>query len=141
MRQIGCAAMIGLLFAAPAWSQDRTPAPEDATVYIVAPMDGATVGNPVTIVFGLTGMGVAPAGIEAADTGHHHLLISVDPASVALDEGVPSDDQHRHFGGVQTEVTLDLPRGTHTLALLLGDHFHVPHDPPIYSEMITMTVE
>lgn len=141
MNRIAVAALLAALSAMPAVAQDRTPAPEGAAVYIVSPADGATVTSPVTVVFGLAGMGVAPAGIEAADTGHHHLLINVDPASVALDEGIPSDDMHRHFGGGQTQAVLDLPAGTHTLALMLGDHFHVPHDPPVYSETITITVE
>lgn len=130
-----------LAIATPVLAQDRSPAPEDAAVYIVSPVDGATVSNPVTVIFGLEGMGIAPAGIEASDTGHHHLLINVDPATVPLTDGIPADDMHIHFGGGQTQATLDLPAGTHTLALILGDHFHVPHDPPIYSEMITITVE
>ncbi|MFU8825772.1 DUF4399 domain-containing protein [Yoonia sp.] len=122
-------------------AQDRTPAPVDAQVYFIGLEDGATVSNPVTIAFGLTGMGIAPAGIDAADTGHHHLLINVDPATLDLNDGVPADDNHIHFGGGQTEVTRDLPLGTHTLALVLADHAHIPHDPPIISEMITITVE
>jgi len=119
---------------------DLTPAPEGAEVYIVLPTDGATVTNPVTVIFGLRGMGVAPAGIEAPNTGHHHLLINVDPAQIDLTEPLPADDQHRHFGAGQTQVTLDLPAGTHTLMLVLGDHFHVPHDPPVMSAPITITV-
>ena len=120
---------------------DRIAAPEGAEVYIVTPEDGATVSNPVTIVFGLRGMGVAPAGVEFPDTGHHHLLINVDPGEIDFDEPLLADDRFRHFGGGQTEVTLDLPTGTHTLMLLLGDELHVPHDPPVMSAPITITVE
>ena len=120
-------------------AQDRTPAPEGAAVYIVSPQDGATVSNPVTVVFGLKGMGVAPAGVEKDKTGHHHLIVDADLPP--LDEPVPSDDNYRHFGGGQTEVSVELAPGPHSLQLLLGDHNHVPHDPPIQSERITVTVE
>lgn len=120
-------------------AQDRTPAPEGAVVYIVSPQDGATVSSPVTVVFGLKGMGVAPAGVEKDKTGHHHLII--DAELPPLDEPVPSDDNHRHFGGGQTEVTVELALGPHSLQLLLGDQNHVPHDPPVQSEKITVTVE
>ncbi|WP_439563277.1 DUF4399 domain-containing protein [Roseinatronobacter sp.] len=119
----------------------RTPAPEGAEVYFITPADGAVVSNPVTIQFGARGIGIAPAGVDWPDTGHHHLLINVDPTEVDMEFGLPADDQYRHFGGGQTEVTLDLPAGTHTMFLLLGDHNHVPHDPPILSEVITITVE
>jgi hypothetical protein len=119
----------------------RTPAPDGAMVYIVTPEDGATLSNPVTVVFGLRGMGVAPAGVEHPNTGHHHLLINVDSREVDFSEPLPADDRHRHFGGGQTEVTLDLPAGTHQLWLVLGDEFHVPHDPPVVSAPITVTVE
>jgi len=120
---------------------ERTVAPEGAAAYIVSPADGATVQNPVTVVFGLRGIGVAPAGVEHANTGHHHLLIDVAPEDVDYDNPLPADDQHRHFGGGQTEVTLELPAGTHTMWLLLGDHNHIPHEPPVMSEAITITVE
>jgi hypothetical protein len=131
----------GLLLAAPALAQDRTPAPEDARAYIVSPSDGETVSNPVTIRFGLEGMGVAPAGTEVENTGHHHLIINVDQAGYDFSQPVPADDQHVHFGGGQTEVTKELPAGTHDVWILLGDAFHVPHDPPVMSEPITITVE
>ena len=119
----------------------RSAAPEGASAYIISPADGATVSNPVTIVFGLTGMGVAPAGTEADNTGHHHLLINTDPADVDMDTSLPATDQIVHFGGGQTQVAKDLPSGTHTLQLLLGDLNHVPHNPPVMSEAITITVE
>lgn len=115
-----------------------TPAPEGARVYFIEPQAGDTVSSPVTIRFGLEGMGVAPAGVDKANTGHHHLLIDTDLP--ALDRPIPSDEHHRHFGGGQTEVSLDLPDGTHTLQLLLGDRNHVPHDPPVMSEQIKIVV-
>jgi len=125
----------------------ETPAPEGAAVYFANLENGATVSSPVTVVFGLSGMGVAPAGIEKEMTGHHHLLIN----RPALGEGqfgeeefdlaLPSDENHRHFGGGQTEISVDLEPGEHTLQLALGDHNHVPHDPPVVSEVITITVE
>ena len=98
------------------------------------------MSSPVTVHFGLSGMGVAPAGIEKKNTGHHHLLVDLDQ-SPAMGMPVPTDDRHRHFGGGQTEVTLDLPPGEHSLQLLLGDHNHIPHDPPVMSETITITVQ
>ncbi|MCH8466917.1 MAG: DUF4399 domain-containing protein [Roseinatronobacter sp.] len=119
----------------------RTAAPEGAMVYFIGLEDGATVTNPVTLHFGARGIGIAPAGVDWPNTGHHHLLINVDPAEVEMEFGLPADDQHRHFGGGQTEVTLDLPVGTHNLFLLMGDHNHVPHDPPIMSEVISVTVQ
>ena len=119
----------------------ETPAPEGAKVYFIGLEDGATLKSPVTIRFGLSGMGVAPAGTEKEKTGHHHLIINETIEGDELDEAIPSDEQHRHFGGGQTEVTLDLPAGTHTLQLVLGDWSHVPHNPPVMSERISITVE
>lgn len=139
-------ALVACLFATPVLAQD-TPSPEGARLYIVAPENGATVSSPVTVVFGLAGMGVAPAGVEKENTGHHHLLIDRPP----LGEGpggaeefalaLPSDENHRHFGAGQTEVTIELAPGSHTLQLVLGDAGHVPHDPPVVSEVVTITVE
>ncbi len=127
-----------LLFPhAPAWS--RSPAPSDARVYIISPAHGETVTSPVKVRFGLQGMGVAPAGVDKAATGHHHLLINVE-ALPPLDRPLPKDERHRHFGGGQTEVLLELPPGRHTLRLILGDKNHVPHDPPLISEPVTIEV-
>jgi hypothetical protein len=118
----------------------RTPAPEGAEVYIISPADGDVVSSPVTVRFGLKGMGVAPAGVDKANTGHHHLLIDLSelPAS---DKPLPADAQHRHFGGGQTETTAELSPGKHTLQMIMGDMNHFPHDPPVISEKITITVE
>ena len=121
-------------------ASERTPAPEGAAVAIIQPANGATVASPVTVYFGLSGMGIAPAGVEWGDTGHHHLLIDMGEFA-SYDEAIPFDDNHRHFGGGQTQVTLDLPAGEHTLQLVLADWQHLPHDPPIVSERITITVE
>jgi hypothetical protein len=117
-----------------------TPAPDGAKVYFITPSDGETVTNPVTVRFGLTGMGVAPAGTDRPATGHHHLLIDLDETPAA-GQPLPADDNHIHFGGGQTETTLELEPGTHTLQLLLGDMNHVPHDPPVMSERITVEVQ
>ena len=118
----------------------RSPSPEGAMVYIISPANGDEVSGQVVVRFGLSGMGVAPAGVEKAKTGHHHLLIDLETLPKA-DFPIPADDNHRHFGGGQTEVTLDLAPGQHTLQLLLADHNHIPHDPPVVSEKITITVK
>lgn len=124
-----------------------TPAPEGAGVYFVNLGDGDTVSTPVTVIMGLEGMGIAPAGTEKEKTGHHHLLLNRPPLGEGpggadeLAYGIPADDNHIHFGGGQTQVTLDLPPGQHTLQLVLGDLNHVPHDPPVMSQVITITVQ
>ena len=119
----------------------RTPSPEGASVYIVSPRDAASVpAGEVTIVFGLKGMGIAPAGIDFPDTGHHHLLINAEQTP-RLELPIPADENHIHFGKGQTEATLNLEPGTYTLQLILGDKNHVPHDPPVMSEKVTITVE
>ncbi|HMQ92257.1 MAG TPA: DUF4399 domain-containing protein [Amaricoccus sp.] len=133
-------ALLLAAFAGPALAE-RMAAPEGAAAYIIAPADGATVTSPVTVVFGLRGMGVAPAGVEQEGTGHHHLLIDIEPEALDLDAALPADDHVRHFGGGQTETSLELAPGAHTLRLLLGDMNHVPFDPPVVSEEITVTVE
>jgi hypothetical protein len=117
-----------------------SPAPADARVYFITPSDGAVVSSPVTVQFGLSGMGVAPAGVEKADTGHHHLLIDLSELP-APGMPLPADDHHKHFGGGQTETTVELAPGEHTLQLLMGDHNHVPHEPPVVSDRITITVQ
>jgi hypothetical protein len=129
------------LCAAPSLADEhRTPSPDGAAVYIISPADGETVSNPVTIRFGARGIGVAPAGVEQANTGHHHLVINAEVDDELLSNPLPADDSHIHFGGGQTETTRDLPAGTHTLRLIMADHQHIPHDPPLVSEAITITV-
>lgn len=117
----------------------NTPAPSDVKLYFVSPQDGSEVTNPVTVRFGLSGMGVAPAGVEKEKTGHHHLI--VDAEIPDLDKPIPSDANYRHYGGGQTEVVLELSPGQHTLQLLLGDFTHIPHNPPVTSGKITITVK
>ena len=124
---------------APAASLPRTPAPSGASAYIIEPTDGAVVSNPVRVVFGLKGIGVVPAGIERADAGHHHLLIDTELPPLGLP--IPANENHVHFGGGQTETTVTLAPGRHRLQLLLGDHLHVPHDPPVMSEVVTIEVQ
>lgn len=109
-------------------------------VYIVNLKDGDVVSSPFRVVFGLYGMGVAPAGTEKEGTGHHHLLIDATLEGDEFSFAIPNTDNHRHFGGGQTETMLDLPAGEHTLQLILGDMNHVPFNPPIMSERITITV-
>lgn len=119
---------------------DQTPSSAGATVYIIAPKDGAHIKGPVTVLFGLKGMGVAPAGVKFDNTGHHHLLI--DTAMPAdLTQPLPATDAIRHFGKGQTEATLDLPPGKHTLQLLFADYTHTPFTPNVASSKITITVE
>ncbi|HEU4780929.1 MAG TPA: DUF4399 domain-containing protein [Steroidobacteraceae bacterium] len=117
----------------------REPSPAGAEVYIVSPKDGAKVKGPVTVVFGLKGMGVAPAGIKFENSGHHHLLIDADaPANLSLP--LPADEHNVHFGKGQTETTLTLSPGKHTLQLLLADSLHTPHEPAVISKKITITI-
>jgi hypothetical protein len=125
---------------APAAALPRTASPPGAEAYIISPKDHATVHGPVTVQFGLKGMGVAPAGVKFDNTGHHHLLIDTDaPADAAAP--LPATDTIVHFGKGQTETTLTtLTPGKHTLQLLLGDQNHVPHNPPVMSKKITITV-
>lgn len=136
-----------LLSVSMASAGGETPSNPDATVYFVNLNDGDTVTSPVTVVFGLRGMGVAPAGTEKEMTGHHHLLINRPPlgegegGAEEFEYGLPADENHVHFGGGQTETTLDLPAGQHRLQLVLADAGHVPHATPIVSEVITITVE
>ena len=118
----------------------RTPSPEGARVYIISPTPGEVVSSPVTVRFGLKGMGVAPAGVDRAKTGHHHLLIDLADLP-ALDKPLPADAHHKHFGGGQTEVSVELSPGKHTLQLIMGDKNHIPHDPPVISEKITIVVK
>ncbi|OOG63257.1 rod shape-determining protein RodA [Rhodanobacter sp. B04] len=132
--------LAGGVMAADAPTLPVTRAPADATVYIISPGDGATVGREFTVRFGLKGMGVAPAGVSKEHTGHHHLLVDVKELPAA-GVPIPKDDNHLHFGGGQTETTLKLKPGTHTLQLELGDENHVPFAPPLVSKKITIHVK
>ena len=143
MRILSCLSLGALLLGAATATLaaiPRTPAPEGAQVYFIEPADGATVGQTFTVKFGLRGMGVAPAGVDAPATGHHHLLINLADQP-AMDMPLPMTDNVRHFGKGQTETQLTLPPGKHKLQLLVGDKNHVPLDPPVISETITVTVQ
>jgi hypothetical protein len=115
-----------------------SPSNAGTVLYIITPEDGATLSSPVTVRFGLKGMGVAPAGVDKPGTGHHHLII--DAPLPPAGQPVPADANHIHFGGGQTETTLELAPGTHTLQLLLADYRHIPQDPPVVSEVVTIEV-
>jgi hypothetical protein len=132
---------LGVFLSLTASIAGETPAPANAKVYFIGIKDGDTVKSPITIGFGLSGMGIAPAGTQAENTGHHHLLIDDKIEGAALDEAIPMDERHLHFGKGQTEASVTLPKGTHTLQLVLGDWTHIPHKPPVMSDRITVTVE
>ncbi len=132
-----------LLLVAPTLTlaADRV-APADGTeVYFISPEDGATVETTFTVRMGLRGMGVAPAGVDVGNTGHHHLLINTPIDDLDLDAALPFTEGTRHFGGGQTEASLQLPAGEHTLQLLFMDYRHLSFDPPVTSDVITITVE
>jgi len=117
----------------------RTASVAGASVYFISPADGDTVSNPVSVVFGIEGMQVVPAGENAPHSGHHHLLIDTGLPDLGLP--IPKDAQHVHFGDGRTETQITLEPGQHTLQMLLGDHLHIPHDPPLVSDPITILVE
>lgn len=127
--------------AAHAANAGGTPSAPNAMAYIGWPQDGSVVGagKPFRVWFGLRNMGVAPKGVAYPNTGHHHLLIDTDLPP--LDREIPSDRNHLHFGAGETETMIELPPGRHTLQLLMGDDKHVPHDPPVYSKKISITVK
>ena len=130
---LSLALLAGVCSAAP------TPAPGDAHLYIGWPNDREVIrADSFRVWFGMRNMGVAPAGVAKPNTGHHHLLI--DTGLPPLDEEIPSDRNHIHFGNGQTETRISLPPGEHTLQLLMGDQNHVPHNPPVMSRQITITV-
>ncbi len=135
---VGAALCAASVSASIAQDLPVTPSPEGARVMIISPSDGDTVEKEFTVVFGLEGMGVAPAGVDVEGTGHHHLLIN----QTELPEvGKPMGNPPLHFGGGQTQTTLTLEPGTHTLQLILGDKLHIPHEPAVVSELITITVK
>jgi uncharacterized protein DUF4399 len=118
----------------------KTKSADGAKVYIIAPKNGAKVTSPFTVQFGVKGMGIAPAGVTNANTGHHHLLVDVAEMP-DMNAPLPNNEHIRHFGGGQTEADLTLPPGKHTLQLLFADAAHIPHDKPLMSEKITVTVK
>ncbi len=126
-----------VLVGSPAVAQQSTM-PQDARVYILWPSDGQVIKGAFWVRMGLSGAGIAPAGVQKANTGHHHLIVDADLPP--MDQPIPNDHNHLHFGLGQTEARLDLPPGRHTLQLLLGDENHIPHNPPLYSKRITITV-
>ncbi len=117
----------------------RTSSPEGARVFFITPADGDTVSSPVKIEFGIEGMSVVAAGVNEMHSGHHHLIIGAGLPDPGMP--IPADENHVHFGDGSTSTELALEPGQHTLQLLLGDHLHIPHDPPVTSEIITITVE
>jgi len=138
--RLALATALSLASASAAVAADRTPSPAGAEVYIVSPKDGAKVKGPVTVVFGLKGMGIAPAGIKFDNTGHHHLLVDTD-APTDLSLPLPADEHNLHFGKGQTETTLTLSPGKHTLQLVFADFLHTPHVPAVISKKVTISVE
>jgi hypothetical protein len=136
---------LAAIMCATAWAvvpaAAQTPSPAGAQVYIINLKSGDTVSSPFKVQFGLTGMGVAPAGVEKPNTGHHHLIIDATLSGDELKAPIASDAKHMHFGAGQTEAMITLPAGQHTLQLVLGDWSHIPHVPPVMSTPITITVK
>jgi hypothetical protein len=134
------AALAGLLMGVSVLASAATPAPQGAEVSIVSPKDGATVPQTVVVKFAVENIALAPAGDVTKNTGHHHLLIDVDELPAA-GQPIPADANHIHFGKAQTQAEVKLTPGKHTLQLELGDSGHMPFDPPIVSEKITVNVK
>ncbi len=133
--------VLGIMLAALAAAQERTAPAANAEVYFISPSDGAVLQGPVTVRFGLKGMGIAPAGVKFDNTGHHHLLVDTDFSELKLDAPLPATDKILHFGKGQTETTLTLSPGKHTLEIVLADYLHDSFDPPLHSKKITITVK
>jgi len=143
VKKLFAAALLGVVCTTASHAQDTKSAP-GAKVYFINIKDGDTVTSPVNVKFGLVGMGIAPAGVQGdqtTGTGHHHILINAKLEGDALKESIPADEKHVHFGKGQTETNLTLPAGQHTLQLVFGDWSHIPHDKPVMSERITITVK
>ena len=141
MRALKALAFLAISIGLPAVAAfaGPSPMPPDARVYIIWPQDGQVIpGGKFWVRMGLSNAGIAPAGVEQQFTGHHHILVDTDLPS--MDEAIPSDRRHLHFGRGQTEARLELPPGRHTLQLLMGDAGHVPHNPPLYSKKITIII-
>ena len=139
--RIAAIAALAALLSVPAAAQMLTPSPAGAAVYFINLKDGDTVSSPFKVQFGLTGMGVAPVGVEKENTGHHHLIIDSKLPPEELKAPIAADAQHLHYGGGQTEAMVTLPPGQHTLQLVLGNWTHIPHVPPVMSPVITVTVK
>jgi hypothetical protein len=140
---LGALYVVALLFVAnaPAFAA-QTPSPPGAEEYIIWPADGTVIhGGKLWVRMGLRNMGVCPKGVNNPNTGHHHLLIDTDLPPMPMDQEIPSDRNHLHFGAGETDARIELPPGKHTLQLLLGDYNHVPHNPPVYSKKITIIVK
>lgn len=129
------------LMATLGFAQERTSPAANAEVYFITPRNGATVHGPVTVRFGLKGMGIAPAGVKFDNTGHHHLLVDTDFSELKLDAPLPASDKILHFGKGQTETTLTLSKGKHTLEIVFADYLHNSFDPPLHSKKITVNVD
>jgi hypothetical protein len=145
---IKIAAAVSLLVAVSSYAHDKpagAASPAGAKVYFISPKDGETVSAPVVVKFGLKGMGIAPAGVDFENTGHHHVLVdreAVDANSPIMKEYMPTDKPDiLHFGKGQSETEIKLAPGKHTLQMVLGDTDHHPHNPPVFSERITITVK
>ena len=142
MKQAIFLLLFGVLSSTTAFANElASKSAEGAKVYFITPSNGQFVSGEFKVQFGLSGMGVAPAGSKIKNTGHHHILINKDVSEIDFTQSLPSTDQIKHFGGGQTETILKLPKGKHTLQLLLGNYAHIPHNTPVISEQITITVE
>jgi hypothetical protein len=141
LRKFGFLGLAAVLFVGSVSLAVATPSTPGATVSFVDLKDGDTVTSPVTVHFGISGMTIAPAGTETPGTGHHHLLIDAKLTGDELKQPIAMDEHHLHFGKGQTEATVTLSPGKHTLQLVLGDWSHVPHEPPVMSAPITITVK
>jgi len=140
LRFLSSLAALAMLASLPTVLSAQTASPPGAMVYIISPKDGETVTGPFKVQFGLTGMGIAPVGVQTNNTGHHHLIVDAKLSDEELKRPIAVDAQHVHFGGGQTEAMVTLPPGRHTLQLVLGDHAHTPHNPPVMSQVVTVTV-
>ncbi len=132
-RGLVCSSVVFVAAATAVLAQAQTPSPAGAAVYFINLKDGDTVTSPFKVQFGLSGMGIAPVGVQNERTGHHHLLIDTKLSDEELKRPIAADAKHVHFGGGQTETTVTLPPGSHTLQLVLGDWSHIPHNPPVMS--------
>jgi Domain of unknown function (DUF4399) len=142
MKLFAAAIVAAACLSLPATAQNPvTPSPKAAKVYFVNLKNGSVVTSPFLVQFGLSGMGVAPVGIDKENTGHHHLIIDAKMSPEELKAPIAADAKHVHYGAGQTEATVTLPPGQHTLQLVLGNWSHIPHDPPVMSEIITITVK